>query len=71
MILEKSYNAYRVKTGDETLDSSDEKSLLEISHEELVAAVNAENLTDQIFGRILKQRTKMHARLQAKLAGEE
>ena len=44
---------------------------LHVSDAELLKAINQENLTDRIFGRILRNRSKSHAALMAAVPGAE
>lgn len=67
-IMKHEYNSIRVITGDDKLDT-EAKTELEISYDDVVAAINAENLTDRIFGRMLKLRRKRFETLADKLPG--
>lgn len=68
-LLKKEYNGFSVKTGDGDIDTNMEEQL-KISPEELVSAINAENLTDQIFTRLLRLREKSHKALIERLSGK-
>lgn len=63
-----SYSDIRVDTGDESFDE-DLKDQLMMTTKELISAINAENLTDRIFARLLTQRSKAHQRLCEKIPG--
>ena len=58
------YNSIRVETGDTDLDEG-EKHQLQVTIEELMAAINQENCTDKLFARIMTSRTASHQRLLA------
>jgi hypothetical protein len=70
VLKEDTYNGFTVITGDDEIDS-DGGEQLKISAKELKAAINAENLTDQIFGRVLRNRSKMHQALMEKIPGAD
>jgi hypothetical protein len=61
-MLKKEYSGFKVDTGQEDLPA-EMKTQLDVTPEEITHAINAENLTDRIFTRILKQRAKSHETL--------
>ena len=61
-------NHLRVDTGDSQMDE-EMKDQLGVTVKELIQAINAENLTDRIFARIMKWRTDAHRRLCEKIPG--
>ncbi len=63
------YNSVRVETGDEDIDKNADQQL-HVTIKELLSAINAEGLADQIFGRLLTLRKKMFDDLTNKIAGK-
>lgn len=57
-LLKAEYNGFKIDLGEELEDV--QKEQLTVSSAELVKAINGENLTDRVFARILKNRTKSH-----------
>lgn len=62
------YNGFEVQTGDEEIDGT-MGDQLKLTAKELVAAINAENVSDQLFARILKNRSAAHQTLLKKVPG--
>ena len=62
------YSNWSIVTGDDTFDS-DMDEQLKVSTKELAAAINAENVTDQLFSRILTNRSKAHKAMMEKVPG--
>jgi hypothetical protein len=63
-----SYNGWKIVTGDDEFDT-EMGSQLNVDSKELAKAINAENLTDTIFSRILVERSKAHQSLIDKIPG--
>lgn len=63
-----SYSNCRISTGDDEFDSEHNEQL-SISGKELIAAINAENVTDKIWARVLKNRSRAHQSLMDKIPG--
>jgi hypothetical protein len=65
---ERGYNGgFEVDLGQDVEDV--QKEQLSITSAELLKAINQENLTDRIFGRVLRNRTKSHQSLLAAVPG--
>jgi hypothetical protein len=62
------YNGWEVKTGDDEFDAEMGEQL-KFTPKELRSAINAENLTDVLFARIMKDRKEKHAVLLKKMPG--
>jgi hypothetical protein len=62
------YGSWEVDLGDPAI-KAELGEQLKISGDELLSAINAENVTDKIFARILKNRSKAHAALLDKVPG--
>jgi len=63
-----SYNSWEVDTGDTDIQA-EMKDQLKITGKEMSAAINAENLCDRIFARILTNRSRQHKALLDKIPG--
>lgn len=61
---------YSFKTGDDAFDN-DNKEELQYSKEELLRAINVEGLTDKLFKRCMKERSRKHEALIAALKGDK
>ena len=62
-----SYDSFQIDLGEEIEDVQAEQ--LKITSAELVKAINQENLTDRLFGRILTNRSKSHQALMDAVPG--
>ena len=62
------YQCWKVITGDDEVDA-EQTDQLTITAKELAAAINAQNVSDQLFARILKNRSKAHESLRSKIPG--
>jgi hypothetical protein len=56
------YDTWEAKTGDETIDK-EYGDQLKVTAEELSRAIAVENVSDKLFARILKNRSKAHKAL--------
>lgn len=65
-----SYNSWEVDLGDATI-KSEMGDQLKITSAELSSAINMENITDKIFSRILKNRSRAHQALLDKVPGSK
>lgn len=63
-----SYSGFRILTGDDAFDS-EHVDHLRVTPTEIITAINAENLTDRLFARILTDRSKAHRALADKIPG--
>jgi hypothetical protein len=61
LLKSKGYDGFEVDLGEEVEDV--QKEQLKVSQAEMMKAINQENLTDRIFGRILQNRSKSHKAL--------
>jgi hypothetical protein len=69
ILKDEGYGAgFEVKTGDDDFDAEMGEQL-KLSTKELRAAINAENLTDQLFARVMRDRKKKHEALLEKIPG--
>ncbi len=62
------YQGWTVDLGDEEVQA-EMGDQLKVSNKELGSAINAENVTDRIFARILKNRSRAHKALLSKIPG--
>lgn len=65
-----SYSDCRVATGDDEFDS-EHSNHLRVTGKELIRAINEEGLTDKIWARVLKSRTKAHNDLMENIHGAQ
>ena len=63
-----SYDHCRVATGDDEFDS-EFSDHLKVSGKELISSINAENVADKLWARILKNRSATHESLMKKIPG--
>ena len=63
-----SYSSWKIATGDDEFDSEHSEQL-SVTGKELVRAINEENVTDRIWARVLKQRSKSHEELLSRIPG--
>lgn len=63
-----SYDSWGIATGDDEFDA-DMGDQLRVTGKEVVRAINAENMTDVLFARILKDRSAAHESLMKKIPG--
>jgi hypothetical protein len=63
-----SYSNCKIATGDDEFDSEFSEHL-SVSGKELIAAINAENIADRLWARILKNRSASHESLMKKIPG--
>ena len=63
-----SYNGWTVDLGDDEI-AAEMGDQLKITTKELGSAINQENVTDRLFARILKNRSKAHQALMDKIPG--
>lgn len=68
LIKKDSYGGWSVDLGDDAI-KAEMGEQLKISDNELASAINMENVTDVLFARILKNRSKAHQALLDKVPG--
>ncbi len=67
-ILKREYSTWKVETGDSEMDSEMVDQLV-ITDKEITSAINQEAVADQLFSRVLKNRSKAHKALLDKIPG--
>ena len=70
IMKDEGYEGYCIQTGDSEIDGS-ESEQLKVTKKEIVTAINAENVTDVLFARILINRRKTFNLLADKIPGAE
>lgn len=68
LIKHDGYNTWTVDLGDESI-KAEMGEQLKVTAAELSSAINMENVTDTLFARILKNRSKAHQMLLDKVPG--
>lgn len=67
-LMKREYNNWTVDLGDESI-KAEMGEQLKVTDAELSAAINMENVTDVLFARILKNRSKAHQMLLDRVPG--
>ena len=69
-LFKSDYNGWEVDLGDPAI-KAELGEQLKVTREELNAAINMENVSDKLFARILKNRSKAHQLLLEKVPGSK
>lgn len=67
-LMKREYSNWTVDLGDESI-KAEMSEQLKVTDAELSAAINMENVTDVLFARILKNRSKAHQMLLDRVPG--